>query len=180
LMPALAVCGLPPPPYEPTKLPWFTDDPGRADPATENPPPPCESEAPCLGWKACSAPAGRENARPSCKVMIRIPGLRGFAGGVALASEAAVVGLSATCVFFLLSALQGIPMPFGSSEGTEGAEARGLVGFSFMIVEVEDERLNVLASGARWVSFSSEKRSVSRPTINRDLPTLCQFPGHDE
>ena len=57
-----------------------------------------------------------------------------------------------------------VPMPFGSSAGRDGVEARGLVGFadSFVIVDVEDERLKVLASGARWVSFNSVVGSVKQ------------------
>lgn len=41
-----------------------------------------------------------------------------------------------------------------------GAEvARGLVALdgSFVMVEVDDERLKVFARGARWVSFSSAR-----------------------
>lgn len=40
--------------------------------------------------KACSAPGGKLNPRPSCSVTIRIPGLTGAGGGDINASEAAM------------------------------------------------------------------------------------------
>ena len=52
-----------------------------------------------------------------------------------------------------------VPIPFVSLLLVD-TFARGLVAFagSFVIVEVEDERLKVLARGARCVSFSSVDR----------------------
>lgn len=51
--------------------------------------------------------------------------------------------------------VRGIPMPFASLESTRVvALLAELAGLSFVIVEVEELRLKVLANGARCVSFS--------------------------
>lgn len=67
-----------------------------------------------------------------------------------------------------------IPMPLGSLTAVD--EARGLVGGlgagSGVIVEVEDERLKVLAKGARCVSLSSgavSDASRSEETVARAI-----------
>jgi hypothetical protein len=100
-------------------------EPGRA-PATEKPLP-LDREAPWRGWKICSAPEGREKPRPSWKVRIKIPGLRGGAGGDELASEA------------------GVPKALGS---LTVVDETGFGAGSGKMVEVEDERPKE-ASGAR-------------------------------
>ena len=90
---------------------------------------------------------------------MRIPGRRGCAGAEALASEAAVgVGQQA------VSAGRGsqVPMPLSlelPSVVALAAELEALgVGWSSTMVDVDDERLNVLARGARCVSLSSAAR----------------------
>ena len=57
-------------------------------------------------------------------------------------------------------------MPFGSfaSMVVLEVEPEAGLGESPTIVEVEDERLKVLAKGARWVSFSSSHTSAENPT----------------
>lgn len=87
---------------------------------------------------------------------MRIPGLRGAgAWGRALASE-----VETRCCQRILSKDRQslIPMPFASL-AADVALASGLVGgldaASFVMVDVDEERLKVLASGARCVSLSS-------------------------
>lgn len=55
---------------------------------------------------------------------------------------------------------QYLPMPLGSL-GSETLEALGVCSPPTM-VDVDDERLKVLASGARWVSLSSARCYVRR------------------
>lgn len=90
--------------------------------------------------------------------MMRIPGLRGFAGGDALASEAAVY--RQRCA--LDEAQYVVPIPFGSLLLLSATE-RGLEGlvvsFTRVAVDEDDERLKVLVT-PRWVSLSSEVRSA--------------------
>jgi hypothetical protein len=87
-------------------------------------------------------------------VTIRIPGRRGGGGGAALASEAA---LDSQRLHSDPMGLQFLPMPFGSLESTEVvAELAGFFS-SFTMVDVEDDRENVLDPGTRllkWVSLS--------------------------
>jgi len=90
---------------------------------------------------------------------MRIPGRRGCAGADALASEAAV-GFGQQAV----SAGRGtqVPMPLSFESPSVVALAAELealgVGWSPTMVDVDDERLNVLARGARCVSLSSAAR----------------------
>lgn len=87
---------------------------------------------------------------------MRIPGRRGGGGGAALASEAAFDGQQSSDWHTLID---GIPMPFESFESTR-VDALLAADFSsgLTMVEVDDERLKVLASGARllpmWTSLS--------------------------
>jgi len=87
---------------------------------------------------------------------MRIPGRRGGGGGAAFASEAA--GGSAHRHTYEYTRLICIPMPFESFESRGGvallAELAVLEDLSSTIVEVDDDRLNVFARGARCVSFS--------------------------
>lgn len=53
------------------------------------------------------------------------------------------------------------------------------LGVSGTMVEVEDERLKVLAKGAKWVSFSSASRVSTDPRRSFGYTrTLGEFPGH--
>jgi len=87
---------------------------------------------------------------------MRIPGRRGGGGGAAFASEAA--GGSAHRHTYEYTRLICIPIPFESFESRGGvallAELAVLEDLSSTIVEVDDDRLNVFARGARCVSFS--------------------------
>lgn len=83
-----------------------------------------------------------------------MPGRRGGGGGAAFASDAAesVSSFPGICV------RDYAPMPLGSFESTRVVllpELAGLDCWSPTIVEVDDERLKVLARGARCVSLSS-------------------------
>jgi len=104
-------------------------------------------------WKACSAPGGKLNPLPSCRVTIKIPGRTGPAGGEIKASEAAMFCASE-------------PLFDGAmvDDCESGVEAPGVVlpdgdltGAS-VIVDWEEEREKVLARGARCVSLSSTSR----------------------
>lgn len=56
------------------------------------------------------------------------------------------------------------PIPFLSVTAVSALETLGAFCESLdWMVDVEEERLKVLASGARWVSFSSALHSASRP-----------------
>jgi hypothetical protein len=92
-------------------------------------------------------------------VTIRIPGLRGGGGGAALASEAAV----AMSAFGRAEAAgEYVLMPFGSLGSTAvvlldmlAVDALGVADSLLTMVEVDEDRLKVLARGARCVSLSS-------------------------
>lgn len=85
---------------------------------------------------------------------MRIPGFNGGAGALAFASDAAV-----TCQLHYYhtarTQMGGVPIPLGSL--ASGLVEVGL-GVSTM-VDVDEERLKVFASGARWVSLSSVQKS---------------------
>lgn len=85
---------------------------------------------------------------------MRMPGRTGVGGGAAFASEAtASVSKAERCRTGLYA-----PMPLGSLESTRVLlllRELDLEGWSPTIVEVDEERLKVFASGARCVSFSS-------------------------
>lgn len=90
---------------------------------------------------------------------MRIPGLRGGGGGAALASEAAEV-MSASCMRW--SHGEYVPMPFGSLGSTAvvlldmlAVDVLGVADSLFTMVDVDEDRLKVLARGARCVSLSS-------------------------
>lgn len=77
-------------------------------------------------------------------------------------------------------------MPLVSLEDVEVASGLdgGLDAASLVMVDVEDERLNVLASGARCVSLSSAVGLLASSSINTTRraagePTLSQLPRHD-
>lgn len=114
---------------------------------------------------------------------MRIPGFNGAIGGDALVSEASARGNCQRCLT-AKGVIDGVVrMPLGSSE-TVVLFARGLVDFaveSFVIVEVDEERLNVLASGARCVSLSSVDLFVSIAESLSSLAglTFRQLPRHD-
>jgi hypothetical protein len=90
---------------------------------------------------------------------MRIPGRRGGAGAAALVSEAAI-GAGQQEVSVGREAKVPMPLSFESpSVVALAAELEALgVGWSPTIVDVDDERLNVLARGARCVSLSSGAR----------------------
>lgn len=139
--------------YEPATA-FREEEPGRTEPATEKPPPCDRDPWWCPELNVFSWPGGRENPLPSCSVTMRIPGRRGGGGGAALASEAAWDSQQLDNGFI---GLQSVPMPFGSLESTEVvAELAGFFS-SFTMVDVEDDRENVLEPGTRllkWVSLS--------------------------
>jgi hypothetical protein len=87
-------------------------------------------------------------------VRIRIPGLRGGAGGEEVGSEAAVHCQWDCCTETIADGV--LMLPWVSLRVVD--EARGLfVGFcaaSGVMVEVDDDREKVFASGARCVSLS--------------------------
>lgn len=93
---------------------------------------------------------------------IRIPGRRGCAGADALASEAAGLGQQEVSG----DRRTKVPMPLSLESPRVVALAAELealgVGWSPTIVDVDDERLNVLARGARCVSLSSAARVRGR------------------
>ena len=124
----------------------------RIEPATEKPPPPAVVELAWRGWKAASDPGGSENPRPSWNVMIKTPGFRGGAGGVALASEAADWCQPDSCE---QGSSVSVPMPLASVTLMRGVVGAGLEGFSLTMVDVEDDRLKAFEMGARCVSLSS-------------------------
>jgi hypothetical protein len=101
-------------------------------------------------WKDCSAPGGKLNPRPSWSVRIRIPGLTSGAGGEIRASDAAMFCTSPPLLLVLCwrfevgGGMKGVVEPEGDFAGA-----------SVVMVDWEEEREKVLASGARCVSFSS-------------------------
>jgi hypothetical protein len=101
-------------------------------------------------WKDCSAPGGKLNPRPSWRVRIKIPGLTSCVGGEIRASEAAMFCASLPLLLVLCwrfevgAGMLGVEVPEGDL-----AEA------SVVMVDWEEEREKVLASGARCVSFNS-------------------------
>jgi len=107
-------------------------------------------------WKACSAPGGRLNPRPSCSVTIKIPGLTGPAGGEINASEAAIFCASEALLDGArVDCDNGVEVP-----GVVGPDD-DLTGASGVMVDCEEEREKVLARGARCVSFNSVQHQVS-------------------
>ena len=88
---------------------------------------------------------------PSCRVTIRIPGRRGGGGAAAFASDAA-----ATVSNRALSRMWAgyAPIPLGSFESARVEPLLTEPVWSLTMVDVDDERLKVLASGARCVSLS--------------------------
>lgn len=74
-----------------------------------------------------------------------------------------------------------LPMPLGSFGSTRvvallAEDALGVC--SPGAVEVEEERLNVFARGARCVSLSSTREVRNDGGRSEDSRTLCKFPGH--
>lgn len=74
-------------------------------------------------------------------------------------------------------------MPLGSLGSTSVVPEETLeagLGESPTMVEVEEERLKVLARGARWVSLSSSSM-LARGTRKHQgqWHTLCELPRHD-
>jgi hypothetical protein len=107
-------------------------------------------------WKDCSAPGGKLNPCPSCRVKIKIPGLTSGAGGDIRASDAAMFCVSLPLLLVLC-------WRFEVGAGMEGVvEPEGdFAGASVVMVDWEEEREKVLASGARCVSFNSVDVSAS-------------------
>lgn len=108
---------------------------------------------------------------------MRIPGRRGGGGGAAFASEAAGrVRVSKKRHFrerFVL------PMPLGSLGSTSVvallAEPVDFGVWSPTMVEVDEERLKVLASGARCVSLSSRQMLGGTETDTKGDVLLVSF-----
>lgn len=101
-------------------------------------------------WNDCSAPGGKLNPCPSWRVKIRIPGLTSGAGGDIRASDAAMFCVSLPLLLVLC-------WRFEVGAGMEGVvEPEGdFAGASAVMVDWEEEREKVFASGARCVSFNS-------------------------
>jgi len=118
-------------------------------------------------WKDCSAPGGKLNPCPSWSVKIKIPGLTSGAGGDIRASDAAMFCASLPLLLVLC-------WRFEVGAGMEGVvEPEGdFAGASVVMVDWEEDREKVLASGARCVSFNSVALSASRRRGGTE-PTAC-------